>query len=168
MSLASSIVIRPAKVADLPAINEIFNYYVRTSTCIYQLTEEPLNARKLWLKNRSERHPVFVVECDGAVLGWGALSQYSSRGGWRFTAEDSIYLAPDACGQIIGVTLMNYLLDFARKNGFRAIIARISADQSASVALHAKVGFIEVGRLRNVGNKFNQWLDVVYMEKILD
>lgn len=157
--------IRLATKADLPAINSIYNHYVLHSTCTYQMEPETMEGRRAWLSNRRPQHPVFVAERAGELLGWGALSPYSLRGGWRFTVEDSIYLADSARRQGVGRLLLGHLLAVAAKNGFHSVVARISAEQVASVGLHAALGFVEVGRMCEVGRKFDQWLDVVYMQK---
>jgi L-amino acid N-acyltransferase len=95
------------------------------------------------------------------------LSPYSPREAYQFTAEDSIYIKDDYRGKGIGSAILRELLDRADALKYRAIIARIEASQTASVALHAKFGFKEVGLLEDVGYKFDQWLNVVYMERLM-
>ena len=160
--------IRAARLPDVPAILEIYNHYVRHSTCTYQLEEETLAQRKAWLKNRKPEHAVLVAELDRAVAGWAALSPYSLRGGWRPTVEDAVYLREDVRRRGIGRLLLGELLATARRNGFHSVVARISSEQEASLRLHAALGFAEVGRMREVGWKFGQWLDVVHWQKILE
>ncbi len=168
MSSPAVPLIRPARLPDVPAILAIYNHYVRESTCTYQLEEETLAQRKSWLKNRKPEHAVLVAELGGVVAGWAALSPYSLRGAWRPTVEDAVYLRPDARRRGVGRVLLGELLAVAEKNGFRSVVARISAEQAGSLALHAALGFGEVGRMREVGWKFGQWLDVVYLQKMLE
>lgn len=159
--------IRAARVKDLEAINAMYNYYVLRSTCTYQEKPETRVARRAWFERHGAQHPVIVAECDGQVAGWGSLSPYHARSAFRHTVENSVYVAQGFHGRGIGSALLRELIACARALGYRAIIAGIDAGQAASVALHAKFGFKEVGRFRQVGRKFSRWLDVIYMELLL-
>lgn len=156
--------IRDAASADLPAINDIYNHYVRHSTCTYQLQAETMADRQAWFERHGPGHPVIVAQAGGEILGWGCLSPLHSREAYRFTVENSVYARADSHRQGIGQMLLAELIGRARQAGHHSIIAIISADQDASIALHAKLGFVEVGRFREVGFKFDRWLDVVYMQ----
>jgi phosphinothricin acetyltransferase len=159
--------IRLARTGDLATINDIYNYFVRTSTCTYQEEPEPLDERRAWFENHGPVHPVTVAELDGAVVGWGALSSYHERSAYRFTVEDSVYVDHAYQGRGIGAMILRDLIARARLIGHRSIIAGIDADQEASVALHSRLGFQIVGRLPLVGYKFDRWLDVIYMQLLL-
>lgn len=159
--------IRPAIAADLVAINDIYNHYVRHSTCTYQEELEAIEARRQWFERHGELHPVIVAETDGQVIGWGSLSPYHPRSAYRRTVEDSIYLHPQHHRRGVGARLLQELIGRARKLGHHAIIAGADAEQTASIALHRKFHFQEVGCLKQVGFKFGRWLDVVYLELIL-
>jgi phosphinothricin acetyltransferase len=163
----SAIPLRPARREDCPAISTIYNHYVEHDTCTYQTEPESLPERLAWFDRHGPAHPVFVAEGDGQVIGWASLSPYNIRHGYRMTVEDSIYLDPRWRGQGLGTVLLQRLIESARACGHRTIIAAISADQPASVALHARAGFAPVGRLTQVGHKFGAWLDVVYMQLLL-
>lgn len=104
-----------------------------------------------------------MAELEGRVSGFGALSPYSARPGYRHTVEDSLYVAPDLHGRGIGRALLADLLDRATAAGHHAVIAVIAADQAPSIALHERLGFQHAGLLREVGWKFGRWLDVCYM-----
>lgn len=157
--------IRPAIHADLPAINDIYNHYVLHSTCTYQEIPEPLEGRDAWFTRHGPQHPVIVaVDAGGVVVGWGSLSGYHARSAYRFTVENSVYLRHDLRGQGIGGRLLVELISLAKSLGHHSIIAGIDADQPASVALHRRAGFEQVGRMKEVGFKFGQWLDVIYMQ----
>jgi len=165
--MPAQITIRNATAADLGAINAIYNHYVRHSCCTYQEKPETLSARRRWFRRHGKRHPVIVAEAAGRVIGWGSLSAYHARSAYRFTVENSVYVHHRHHRRGIGSRLLQELIARARGLGFRAIIAIIDAGQAGSVALHAKFGFKEVGRFKQVGFKFNRWLDVVYMELLM-
>lgn len=159
--------IRPATAGDLERINEIYNHYVHHSTCTYQTEPETIESRRAWFESHGKLHPIFVAERNGEVAGWASLSRFHPRAAYGRTVENSIYIHDQArrCG--LGAALLRRLVDDARDLGHHTIIAGISADQSASVELHRKFGFTEAARLREVGFKFGQWLDVVYLQLIL-
>ena len=159
--------LREARAEDLDAINAIYNHYVVHSTCTYQETPESIEGRREWFRRHDVTHPVIVAEIDGQVAGWASLSVYHARSAYRFTVEDSVYVADALRGRGIGSALLRDLIVRARALGHRAIIAGIDATQAASIALHARCGFVEVGRFNQVGCKFDRWLDVIYMELLL-
>jgi L-amino acid N-acyltransferase len=159
--------IRVATSADLGTINDIYNHYVMHSTCTYQEEPEPLEGRREWFQRHGDRHPVIVAEADGQVIGWGSLSPFHPRSAYRRTVENSVYVHHQQHRRGIGSLLLQELITRGRGLGHRAIIAGIDASQPASVALHAKFGFEKVGHLKQVGFKFDRWLDVIYMELLL-
>jgi L-amino acid N-acyltransferase YncA len=165
MSADGVIEIRLAASADLAAINAIYNHYVPRSTCTYQ--DEPASKaeRVLWLREHaSPRFPATVAVENGEVVGWASLSPFRTRAAYRHTVENSIYIRHDRHRRGIGRLLLADLIVRARAAGHHTIVAAISADQTASVKLHEAFGFVETGRLREVGYKFDTWLDVVYMQ----
>ena len=160
--------IRPAFPDDMPAVNEIRNYFVRTSTAIYTEQETTLEERLEWLRERDPLlHPVMVAEEDGKVVGWASLSPYSEKCGYRTTVEVSIYVMPDYQGRGIGRTMLADLMERARAAGVHCVIARIDSEGAGSIRLHEALGFTEAGRLREAGRKFGRWLTVIYMQKLL-
>jgi L-amino acid N-acyltransferase YncA len=161
--------IRPATKADVPAILDIYNDAVLTTTATYDYEPRTLLHRMEWFEAHEKiNFPIFVAETDaGRIVGWSALNRYHDRAGYRFTSENSIYIAADSRGQGIGKLLLAPLVESAKQLGLRAIIAVIDAENEASVKLHARFGFIEVGRFPKVGFKFGRWLDVAYMELLL-
>ena len=161
------LLIRQAAAADLKAINAIYNYYVRHSTCTWETEPETQADREAWFGRHGPAHPVIVAESAGEVVGWGALSEYRARTGYRYTVEDSVYVRHDALRRGIGSALLAELLARGRKSGLHTVIAVIDGEQTASLALHAKHGFVEAGRLRELGFKFKRWLDVVNMQRLL-
>jgi phosphinothricin acetyltransferase len=100
-------------------------------------------------------------------VGWSSLNVYRAKPGYRHTVENSVYIDEGHRGRGIGKALLAPLIDMARELDMHVIIASIDSEMAASIRLHAGFGFEEVGRFREVGNKFGRWLDVVYMQKIL-
>ena len=111
--------------------------------------------------------PVLVAESGGCVVGWGALGSFRTAYTLAGTLEDSVYVHHDFLRQGIGSLLLTELIVAARRIGLRSILANISADQAPSIRLHEKFGFRKVAHLRQVGQKFNQWFDAVYMQLLL-
>jgi phosphinothricin acetyltransferase len=162
-----NLAIRPATADDLAAINDIYNHYVLHSTATYQEKPEPMDGRRGWFERHGPAHPVTVAEAGGAVVGWASLSPFHARSAYRRTVENSVYVHPDYHRRGIGRALLLDLIERARGLGHHTIIAGIDAEQPASVALHARLGFVQVAHLKQVGHKFGRWLDVVYMQLML-
>ena len=161
--------VRPATAADLPGILEIYNDAVLNTTATYDYEPRTLEHRTQWFEERRrDGYPVFVaVDASGRVLGWSALNPFHARFGYRFTSENSVYVAASSRGQGLGKLLLPPLIDAAKARGLHAIIAVIDADNEASIRLHARFGFEKVGHFKQVGFKFDRWLDVVYMQRIV-
>lgn len=164
----SDFAIRPATVADVPAVRAIYNHYIATSTCTYQVEPETEADRLAWFTNRTAAHPVVVTEAGGEVVGWAALSPWSSRCGYAGTVEASVYVRHDRQRRGLGKALLADLIDRARRVGHHVVIGGASSDQSASLALQMALGFVPVGTFREVGFKFGRRLDVTYSQLILN
>ena len=162
-----SVSIRLATEDDLPAINEIYNHYVRHSTCTFQTEDEPLEGRLTWFRQRDARLPVTVAEVGGVVVGWGSLSKFKPRAAYDRTVENSIYVAHEALGRGYGRMILEDQLGRAKAIGHRVVLAVIAADQQPSVVLHERYGFTLMGTMHNVGFKFDRWLDVQIWQKQL-
>jgi L-amino acid N-acyltransferase YncA len=161
--------IRPATARDLQAILDIYNEAVLTTTASYDYEPRTLEQRILWYEDHTKhKFPVFVAENERhEVVGWSALNRYHDRPGYRHTSENSIYVGADHRGKGIGKLLLRPLIDAAKERAIHAIIAAIDARNEASIRLHASFGFTEVGRFKEVGYKFNRWLDLVYMQLLV-
>jgi phosphinothricin acetyltransferase len=161
--------IRPATRSDLPGILEIYNDAVLNTTATYDYEPRTLEHRTQWFEERQrDNYPVFVAVDDARrVVGWSALNPFHARMGYRFTSENSVYVAADMRGKGIGKLLLAPLIDGAKARGLHAIIAVIDADNEPSIRLHAAFGFEKVGHFKQTGFKFNRWLDVVYMERLV-
>ncbi len=163
--------IRPATFLDLPGISEIYNEAVLNTTASYDEEPETLGDRLRWFEaHLAANLPVFVAverRRKPRVVGWCSISEFRSRIAYRYTVENSVYVAPGCQGRGIGRRLMTTLIEAARERGYHAIVAGIDADSAASIKLHGSLGFVEVARFREVGFKFGRWLDVVFMELLL-
>ncbi len=165
------ILIRRAERDDCPAILGIYNEAVLTTTASYDIQPRTLDHRLAWFDDHAAQdYPVFVAvdPSSGTLVGWSSLSRFHDRFGFRFTAENSVYVAGSHRGQGLGKLLLAPLLDAARARGLHAIIAAIDATNEASLRLHAAFGFARVGHFREVGHKFGRWLDVVYLQLLLE
>jgi L-amino acid N-acyltransferase len=160
--------LRLATAADLPAINAIYNHYVLTSTCTYDLEPITLEVRAAWFQEHDEhRYPVVVAESGGEVVGWGSLSKFRTRAGYDPTCEATVYIRHDCHRRGIGRAILIDLIAAARQAGFHTILGGASAEQTASIALQESLGFVRVAHLREVGLKFGQRLDVIFMQLML-
>lgn len=162
-----TITIRAATFADLDRITEIYADAVTNGTASYEL--EPPSPSEMTSRFDSLMaggFPYLVAEKDGVVLGYAYAGAFRPRPAYRFVVEDSVYVAPEAKGQGIGLLLMQGLIDAATAAGFRQIIAVIGDGRpdSASVRLHEKLGFRHSGRLKGSGYKHGRWLDTVFMQ----
>jgi len=162
--------IRPAVREDCQGILEIYNDAVLTTTASYDYLPRTLEHRFEWFDaHQRDNYAVFVAESlQGEIAGWSALNRYHDRMGFRFTAENSVYVAVGHRGQGLGKLLLAPLLHAAEARGLHAIIAAIDASNEVSIRLHAGFGFETVGHFKHVGFKFGRWLDLIYMEKVLD
>ena len=159
--------IRRAVRADCSGILDIYNDAVLKTTATYDYEPRPLEHRVAWFDDHQRTgHAIFVAEAsDGRIVGWSALNRYHDRMGFRFTAENSIYVAEGSRGQGLGARLLEPLIPAAAEIRIRAILAAIDAQNTASIKLHARFGFEQVGLFKRVGYKFDRWLDVAYLER---
>lgn len=163
----SGITIREAGIADLEAMNEIYNHYVLNSTCTYQTEPETMESRRAWFSHHGPKHPVIVALDAGRLVGWGSLSRFHARAAYSRSVENSVYVDHREQRRGIGRMLLGELIGRARTLEHHTIVAGIDADQPASVGLHAAMGFVRVALLNEVGFKFGRWLHVIYMQKML-
>ena len=160
--------LRLATRDDLEAINAIFNHYVPDTTANYDYEPWTMEARQAWFEERESIHPVTVVTHEGRVVAWGALSWFRKRAGYRSTVENSIYVHPDHQRRGLGRMILTDQIERARSLGVHAIVAAIDTLQTASLALHERMGFHEAGRFREVGYKLGGWRDVVFMMRVVE
>lgn len=159
--------VRLATLADAEAIREIYNPEVIGSTVTFDLVPRSLEDQEKWLDDHSGAHPAIVAELDGAVAGYGSLSAYKERPAYRTSVEDSVYVHRDFQRRGVGRLLLSSLVGLAADHGFHAMFARIVGGHEASITLHEQCGFETIGVEKEVGRKFNQWLDVVVMQRLI-
>ena len=160
--------LRLATESDLPAINEIYNYYVLGSTCTYQLEPETMADRLAWFREHPpDKFPIIVAEIEGRIVGWGALSKFRPRAALAPKVEASVYVSHEVHRRGVGRTILGDLIERARQAHFHSMIGSVSADQTASIVLQERMGFRRVAHLVEIGNKFGKWLDLIYMQLML-
>ena len=162
--------IREARTADLPAVREIYNHYVANSTVTFD--EDAMTLRE-WRSKFAQLEklgmPFIVAESpSGQLLGYALVTPWKPKRAYRYTVENSIYLGPAASGKGLGRVLLGELIARSKAAGLKEMIAVI-ADQGAeaSIALHEKYGFVEIGRMGRVGFKFDRWLGTVLLQRSL-
>ena len=157
--------IRFVDEGDAEAISAIYAHHVVTGTASfdYEAPTPEFHLQKI-RRMAAAGWPFLVAEEDGRLLGYAYLTQFREREAYRFAAENSIYVRPDAMNRGVGTALLRALVERGQEFGFRTIIAVIGGAEPASVALHARCGFREAGRLGAVGWKQNRWLDSLYMQ----
>ena len=161
------VTIRTAEIGDAEAIRQIYNQEVENTTATMDLVPRTLADQQDWLAARSGAFATIVAVLEGEVVGFASLSPYKERAAYRPTVEDSVYVRRDLGGRGIGKALLTAVIDLAAASGFHSVMARIEASGTASRALHASCGFREVGVEIEVGRKFNRWLDMVLLQKML-
>lgn len=164
----AAIAIRAATPADAEAIAAIYAHHVLHGTATFD-TEPP--SVEFWREKigdiAAKGWPFLIADAEGAVAGYAYATQFRDRPAYAGTCENSIYVAPDRVGQGIGTALLGALIEAAKVYGFKQMIAVVGGAEPASVALHAKAGFVEAGRMRSVGRKFGRVLDTLYMQRDL-
>jgi L-amino acid N-acyltransferase len=161
--------IRGATEADLPEILEIYNEVIANSTAIYSEQPVPLEDRVNWFRTRREQqYPVLVATDASGVIGFASFGDFRAWPCYRFTVEHSVHVRADQRSRGIGRALIEALLPEASRLGKHVLIAGIDAGNIASLALHRRLGFEQVAHFREVGRKFDRWLDLVFMQRLLD
>jgi L-amino acid N-acyltransferase YncA len=159
--------IRPAETSDIAAIAGIYAEAVRNGTGTFEI--EPPGEAEMARRQQTlltGRYPYVVVERAGAVVGYAYAGPFHARPAYRWTVEDSIYVAPQCQGRGLGRLLLARLIADAEARGFRQMIAVVGdSSNAASIALHAAFGFRLIGSLQSVGLKHGRWLDTVMMQR---
>ena len=164
----STLTIREANSDDSQAIQAIYNYEVENETSTMDLVPRTLEVQQEWIAARSGAFcAVVAVDSGGTVLGFGALSEYKDRSGYRTTVENSVYVRRDVARRGIGRQVLTHLIEVATVSGFHSVIARIESTSIASRELHTACGFKLVGVEQQVARKFGKWLDIAVMQIIL-
>jgi phosphinothricin acetyltransferase len=161
--------IRAATLDDANAVAAIYAVHVALGTASFELSPPDAGEiRRRMSAGLADGYPWLCATLDGAVVGYAYAGPYRPRPAYRYTVEDSVYLAPLAQRRGIGAALLARLIDACTTRGDRQMIAVIGDSANApSIALHERAGFVEAGRLRDVGHKFGRWLDIVLMQRAL-
>jgi L-amino acid N-acyltransferase YncA len=165
--LYDQVAIRPARAEDAESIREIRNEAIEHTTAIWTTVKQTPEETAAWWAELVERRAAYVAEAAGEVLGYASWAQWRPKEGYRFTVEDSVYVSPGHEGNGVGGRLMRTLIAAARDAGAHVMVADIEAANTASIALHAGLGFETVGTLREIGTKFGRWLDLTIMRLAL-
>ena len=167
--MSDSLRTRSAHEGDVGALTALYRHYVLTHTSTFEI--EPPDETEMSERLRkvlAAQLPYLIAERDGRLVGYCYVTPYRPRAAYRYTVENSVYVAPDCVGLGIGRTLLAQLLDICSASGYREVVAIIGDSANApSIALHRGAGFTHVGTLTNVGFKFDRWLDSVIMQKTL-
>jgi phosphinothricin acetyltransferase len=164
-----NVTIRQATEADLSGILDIVNDAILNSTAIWSHYAYTLESRRIWLKDRQQNnYPVFVAVLGGEIAGFSSFGDFRPHDGYLHSVEHSIYVHRHYHGKGIGKQLMPPLIEAAKALGKHIMIGGIEADNTGSIRFHQSFGFVETGRLKEVGFKFDRWLDLIFMQKMLD
>jgi L-amino acid N-acyltransferase YncA len=165
---ASKCLVRPSTSADMPDVTSIYGNFVATSTATFESVppdESEMGRRRQAVLDRGL--PYLVAELEGYIVGFCYASQFRPRDGYRFTVEDSIYVRPDCTGHRVGSMLLAQLILDCALEGCHSMVACICGENVPSVALHASLGFQQVGQLPEAGYKFGEWLRLSIMQRPL-
>jgi len=159
--------VREATLDDLPAITAMYNDAIVHSVSTFDVEPRTPARAHDWFRKHGEKHPVLVAREGDEVVGWASLNVFVGRGAYEHTVEDSVYVSPGRQRRGVGAMLLGRLIERAGELGHRSIVARIADHSEASLALHRSCGFTKVGVLREVGRKFDRWIDVTLMQLVL-
>jgi len=168
-SATTEILIRKASEQDLQAILDIYNDAILNTTAVYNYTAHTLEMRKEWYDlKQKEGFPVLVAEQNGIVIGFSTYGHFRAWAAYKYSVEVSVYIHPDHRGKGIAKLLYPPLFELAKEQQLHTLIAGIDASNAASIRLHEQFGFKTVGLFKEVGYKFDQWLDLQFMQLILE
>jgi phosphinothricin acetyltransferase len=162
--------IRPATLADLPAVTALINHYISNTPITFDVDPYTPEERLPWFHEHSDgkRYRMFVADDEGGLLGYAATGPFRKKGAYDTTAEVGIACAPEATGRGVGTALYGALFEAIAGEDVHRLIAAIVQPNAASNALHERFGFQPVGAMTEVGRKFDRYWDVLWMEKRLE
>ena len=165
---AEQIIIRDCGESDLPAILEIYNEAILNTTALFEYKIFTAERVGEWFKKKKENNfPVFVASAGDNTAGFGTYGHFRDRPAYKYTVESTVYVHTNYRGQGIGKSMVSSLVGHAIKNDLHTIIAGIEATNMNSIRLHKGLGFVQVAEFKQVGFKFNRWLDVIFLELLL-
>lgn len=161
--------IRHAKEDDLPQLLDIYNEVILHTTAVYYYKPHTLEMRRAWfLEKKEQGFPLYVAEEKGRILGFSTLGPFRAPSAYKYSVENTVHVAKKARGRGIGKLLMKPIIDAAISMQMHTIIAGIDANNEVSIRLHKGFGFVETAHFKQVGYKFEKWLDLVFMQLMLD
>ena len=163
----AAVQVRRAAALDSEQIRKLYNVEVLASTATLDLVPRSPEEQESWMAAHGGVYPVIVADDEGEIVGFASLSAYRPRPGYATAVEDSIYIAEGRRREGLGRALLTSAIETARTHGFHSVVARIVAEQEASVGLHRACGFELVGVEREIGRKFGRWLDVAILQQLL-
>lgn len=160
--------IRDATMDDAEAIRAIYNDAVLNTTAVFDYAAREPQAQRDWMAMKAEQKMPVLVAVEGAtVVGYSSFGQFRPWPAFLYCVENAIYIAPNQRGKGIGQTLLGALIRVATERGFRSMVAGITAENTASLHLHEKMGFQRTGLIKDSGWKFDRWLDLVFLQRML-
>jgi L-amino acid N-acyltransferase len=160
--------VRDAREADLMSLLEIYNDVIATSTAVYRDEPATLHDRRQWWDERVRQgYPVLVASEQDEVIGFASFGDFRAWPGYRFTVEHTVHVRADRRAQGVGTALMRPLVERASALGKHVMLAGVDAHNARSLAFHERLGFVRVAHFREVGFKFDRWLDLVFLQRML-
>lgn len=161
--------IRDANENDLSQLLDIYNDIILNTTAVYQYKAQTPEMRKDWFAAKQrDGFPVFVAEDNDSIVGFSTIGSFRQWQAYKYSVENSVYVASAQRGRGIGKLLLQPVITAARQMEMHTVIAGIDAENTASLGLHKKFGFEEVAHFKQVGYKFNRWLDLKFLQLILN
>ena len=149
---------------DLNRIVEIYNWAIENTSATFDTDRKTTQSQLGWFESHDEKHPVIVARENGRVLAWGSISPWSDRCAYSGTGEISFYVDPGFHSKGIGFNILKRLIEIGKEKNFRTLVSRIAGKSEASVHLHKKLGFSNIGTMKNVVKKFGEIIDVHLMQ----
>jgi L-amino acid N-acyltransferase len=163
------IIVRPAEEKDLTEILDIYNYAILHTTSVYSYLPHTQEMRKKWFEEKKAAgHPILVAEADNKITGFISYGPFRAWPAYKYTMEHSVHVHKDYRRQGIASMLLKKIIESAKQNNVHALMGAIDAANTASIQLHEQFKFQEVGHFKEVGYKFNKWLDLKFYQLLLE
>ena len=156
-----------ATMKDLHEIVNIYNWAIENTFATFDTEKKTVESQMSWFNKHDKKHPIFVAKNDEKVIAWGSISEWSDRCAYSGTGEVSFYVDSSLHGQGIGQKILIKLIETGKEKGFRTLISRIAGKSDVSIHLHKKLGFSNIGTMKEVGEKFGEIIDVHLMQILL-
>ncbi len=161
--------IRNASDNDVESILKIVNHAITNTTANYNYEPQTIVDQMKWFRSKMElKLPVIVAEVDNQVVGFGTYGMFREKIGYQFTVEHSVYVSPGLIGKGIGKMILPELIKLAKADGLKVMVGGIDAENIDSIEFHKKFGFVECGVIKKAGYKFERWLDLMFVQLILE